>query len=136
MSAKSVDISKSRISRNYLVHCRVGWSRSLNRRPFIISYLGYTFGAMAPIVPSSGGDAPADDLDNLFDYHVDLENVFRDVDVNMDMPGGKQSAQSEPKVNRPELGIDEEVKITRKRQPVPKLDEDRWALSLAEPTQA
>ncbi|KAL8800343.1 MAG: hypothetical protein Q9182_005237 [Xanthomendoza sp. 2 TL-2023] len=81
---------------------------------------------MAPIAPLPGSVPPADDLDNLFDYHVNLDDVFRDVDVNMDIPAGKQSAQPTPRDDGRELGIDEEVKITKKRQPVPKLDEDRW----------
>ena len=65
----------------------------------------------------------ADDLDELFNYDVD---VFRDVDTNIDVStqqkpatvaGGNSTASG--------LGIDEEIKVTKKRAPVPKLDENR-----------
>ena len=71
--------------------------------------------------------APADDLDDLFDY--DVGDVFRDVDTNMDIPtSGKAIARTEGKENGAGLGIDEEIKVTKKRAPVPKLDENRSAL--------
>ena len=70
--------------------------------------------------------APADDLDDLFDY--DVGDVFRDVDTNMDIPAsGKSIGRPEAKENGAGLGIDEEIKVTKKRAPVPKLDEDRSA---------
>ncbi len=63
-----------------------------------------------------------DDMDDsLFDYSVG--DVFRDVDTNMEVPavrvdGNEISAG---------LGIDEEIKVTKKRAPVPRLDENRSA---------
>ena len=69
----------------------------------------------------------ADDMDDLFDY--DVGDVFRDVDTNMDMPTSEKTiARTEGKENGAGLGIDEEIKITKKRAPVPKLDENRSAL--------
>lgn len=63
---------------------------------------------------------PVDDLDDsLFDY--DVGDVFRDVDTNMDVP----AARADEKENGAGLGIDEEIKVTKKRAPVPKLDENR-----------
>lgn len=68
----------------------------------------------------------ADDLDDLFDY--DVGDVFRDVDTNMDMPTSEKIiARTEGKENGAGLGIDEEIKVTKKRAPVPKLDENRSA---------
>ena len=68
----------------------------------------------------------ADDLDDLFDY--DVGDVFRDVDTNMDMPTSEKTiARTEGKENGAGLGIDEEIKVTKKRAPVPKLDENRSA---------
>lgn len=65
---------------------------------------------------------PVDDLDDsLFDY--DVGDVFRDVDTNMDVP----AARADEKENGAGLGIDEEIKVTKKRAPVPKLDENRFA---------
>ncbi|KAI4283004.1 MAG: hypothetical protein L6R38_002488 [Xanthoria sp. 2 TBL-2021] len=80
---------------------------------------------MAPVGPPNGPDPPAEEMDDMFDYTVDMQDVFRDVDVNMDAPSESQAAQLKPKDGGDVLGLDEEVKVTRKRQPVAKLDEDR-----------
>ena len=65
---------------------------------------------------------PIDELDNLFD-----NDVFKDVDINMDGPSKDQATQDTVFKDTPGgLGIDEEIKITKKRRPVPKLDEDRF----------
>ena len=70
--------------------------------------------------------AQADDLDDLFDY--DVSDVFRDVNTNMDIPtSDKTMARTAGKENGAGLGIDEEVKVTKKRAPVAKLDENRSA---------
>lgn len=71
---------------------------------------------------------PVDDMDDsLFDY--DIGDVFRDVDTNMDVPAvQKPAARVDGKKNGAGLGIDEEIKVTKKRAPVPKLDENRFAL--------
>ena len=70
--------------------------------------------------------AHADDLDDLFDY--DVGDVFRDVDTNMDISTSERTiARTEGKENGAGLGIDEEIKVTKKRAPVPKLDENRSA---------
>lgn len=61
-----------------------------------------------------------DDLDDsLFDYDVD--DAFRDVDTNMDVP----AVRAKSKEDGAGLGIDEEIKMTKKRAPIPKLDENR-----------
>ena len=74
----------------------------------------------APNVP------PIDDLvDSLFDY--DVGDVFRDVDTNMDV----SAARAERKEGGAGLGIDEEIKMTKKRAPIPKLDENRFAPNTA-----
>ena len=70
---------------------------------------------------------PVDDLDeSLFNY--DVRDVFRDVDTNMDIPAvQKPAARADGKENGAGLGIDEEIKVTKKRVPIPKLDENRFA---------
>ena len=74
----------------------------------------------APNVP------PIDDLDgSLFDY--DVGDVFRDVDTNMDVP----AVRADRKEDGAGLGIDEEIKVTKKRAPIPKLDENRFAPNTA-----
>lgn len=73
--------------------------------------------------PSAG---VADDLDDLVDY--DIGNVFHDVDTNMDVtPQQKVGARVDRQETAVGLGIDEEIKVTKKRALVPKLDENRFA---------
>ena len=71
---------------------------------------------------------PVDDLDDsLFDY--DVGDVFRDVEINMDVPAvQKPVAKAVRKENGTGLGIDEEIKVTKKRAPIPKLDVNRFVL--------
>lgn len=70
-----------------------------------------------------------DDLDNLFNYEVN-DDLFRDVDTNMDV------APKQPPISRTDkgpfdsgLGLDEEIKVTKKRAPIAKLDEGRLVIN-------
>lgn len=75
---------------------------------------------------STNGPGPAnDDLDDLFDYNVNMDDVFRDANVSMNVEDKAQDAQPKSKDKGLGLGIDEEIKVTKKRQPVPKLDDNR-----------
>ena len=73
-----------------------------------------------------------DNMDgSLYDY--DVGDAFRDVDINMDVPAVQLPATTTGrKDDGGSLGIDEEIKVTRKRAPVPKLDENRFASIEAE----
>ncbi len=82
---------------------------------------------MAPGGHLIGLDASAEERTDMFDYTVDMQSKSRDVDVNMDAPIEKQAAQLEPKDSGDALGVDKQVKVRSKRQPVAKLDEDRLA---------
>ena len=75
--------------------------------------------------------APAvDDLDDLFNYDVGVEDVFRDVDTNMDVITSTEPRRGNDKSNTGVgLGIDEEIKVSRKRRPIAKLDEARYISS-------
>lgn len=68
---------------------------------------------------------PADDSDDLFDYNVDMQDIFRDANVSMDVPNREQPAHAKPRDKDLGLGLDEEIKVVKKRQPVPKLDDTR-----------
>ena len=70
--------------------------------------------------------APTDDLDDLFDYDVSAD-IFEDVDTNTEMPSrlAKAPLGDAGKEKVGGLGIDEEIKVTKKRAPVAKLDEAR-----------
>ncbi|KAL4902878.1 replication fork protection component Swi3-domain-containing protein [Aspergillus multicolor] len=65
-----------------------------------------------------------DYVDDLFDYDVGLDDILQEINVNtsrLNQP--KPSAQ--PDNSGVVLGLDEEVKVAKKRQPIAKLDEDR-----------
>ena len=84
--------------------------------------------AQQPARPGSAAAPRRDDLDDLFDYDVDLGDVFGDVDTNMDAPAIQMSSsKAGAKENNTGLGIDEAIKIAKKRRPVVKLDESRCA---------
>ncbi len=70
---------------------------------------------------------PGDALDNLLGYGAREKDVFRDVDTNMDIPvRRKGSPVAQPIDDAFGLGIDEEIKISKKRKPIAKLDEKRY----------
>lgn len=59
------------------------------------------------------------DLDDLFNYDIGLDEITTDNNVsstNTKAPGGDSALG---------LGLDDEVKVTKTRQPVAKLDEAR-----------
>lgn len=68
--------------------------------------------------PAAGGGK----LDDLFDYNVDMDEVFRDISP----PRALTSRKTARGQDDSGLGIDEEVEVVRKpRAPRVKLDEDR-----------
>ena len=70
---------------------------------------------------------PRDDLDDLFDYDVnDVNDPFREIDTNLNAPIQEDPFRTS-KITKKEvdLGIDTEIKVAKKRAPIPKLDEDR-----------
>lgn len=67
-----------------------------------------------------------DALDDLLDYNTNHNDVFRDVDTNMDVPSrGKASSSADISNSISGIGIDEEIQVKKKRKPIPKLDESR-----------
>lgn len=67
-----------------------------------------------------------DALDYLLDHPSEERDVFRDVDTNMDIPARRKFSTAAPAIDGAfGLGIDEEVKISKRRKPVAKLDENR-----------
>jgi len=62
-------------------------------------------------------------INDLFDYDVGLDDILRDVSTTSKTNAAKPPSGSEgPGLG---LGLDEEVKVSKKRQPVAKLDESR-----------
>lgn len=72
--------------------------------------------------PSAGPAVGGDDFDDLFDYDVGLDEVFRDLE-----PRKPASPKDTSKKGRGDgLGIDKEVEVVKKaRAPRVKLDENR-----------
>lgn len=81
----------------------------------------------APTSPEHrGGAAAHDDLDNLLDYDEAVDDFWKDLpDTNGSNTNNAPEAQKD---------MDEEVKMTKKRKPNPKLDQDRyvWNISSAD----
>lgn len=63
--------------------------------------------------------------DDLFDYDVGLDEILQNIPKPAEQQPAAQPQSSEPA--EPVLGLDEEVKPTRRRKPVAKLDEERYA---------
>lgn len=73
-----------------------------------------------------------DVLDDLLDFDTNNNDIFRDVDISMDLPSrGKSSLQSENSKDVSGLGIDEEIQVQKKRKPVVRLDEHRSVYAFA-----
>ncbi|KAJ9216697.1 hypothetical protein DTO166G4_1543 [Paecilomyces variotii] len=68
---------------------------------------------------SDGDVRPHNDL---FDYDVGLDEVLGEISQRNSAPDAASSNQAAP-AQAPGLGLDEEVVVTRKRQPIAKLDE-------------
>ncbi|MCJ1468696.1 chromosome segregation in meiosis- protein [Pseudocyphellaria aurata] len=68
-----------------------------------------------------------DALDDLLDFDVNQNDVFRDVDTNMDVPSRRKGLSPSAGVSNgiTGIGIDEEIQVKKKRKPIPKLDESR-----------
>ncbi|KAI9795600.1 MAG: chromosome segregation in meiosis- protein [Piccolia ochrophora] len=97
--------------------------------PFLDNYVNHRNSPDPAAPPRNGVNTSAPDaLDDLFDYDAGMDDMFRDVDTNMNAPtkdnalsnaaGGRAGA----KRGADALGIDEEVQVKKKRIVV-KLDE-------------
>ncbi|KAJ5580122.1 uncharacterized protein N7459_006107 [Penicillium hispanicum] len=62
------------------------------------------------------------DVNDLFDYDVGLDEIFQGNSASVSDVAAQQPAADPTSLG---LGLDEEVKVTKKRQPVAKLDEGR-----------
>ena len=75
-------------------------------------------------VPNLDVAVPRDDLDDLLDADLGGDEVFRELDTNIDVPELPPS-RSRPVNPTTDLGIDSEIKINKQRRPIAKLDEAR-----------
>ncbi|THC97248.1 hypothetical protein EYZ11_003250 [Aspergillus tanneri] len=64
-----------------------------------------------------------EDINDLFDYDVGLDEILQELPANTGANAPRSSIA--PETPGLKLGLEEEVKVTRKRQPVAKLDESR-----------
>ncbi|KAL9013976.1 MAG: hypothetical protein Q9173_001359 [Seirophora scorigena] len=76
---------------------------------------------MAPEIPTP----PTGEVDDLFDYDVNIQEVFRNANVAMHVSTLEPKGLLKSKNADSGLGIDEEIKVTKKRQPIPRLDDNR-----------
>lgn len=70
---------------------------------------------------TSDHSAGRDDLDNLLDYDGAVKDFWKDLP---ETNGG--DANDTNNAPQPEMDMDEEVKVTKKRKPNPKLDQERY----------
>lgn len=77
---------------------------------------------MAPGNPTARNPPSEDELDDILNGIIDGEDLF---DTSNRPPQEEPQAQRKPTNKAANLGIDEEIKIEKKRAPIPKLDEDR-----------
>ncbi|KAH0541489.1 hypothetical protein FGG08_004030 [Glutinoglossum americanum] len=103
---------------------------SANTNPFLGSYLN---GGSSPEPESRSRNTAAqpvgEEFDDLFDYDPGIDDIFREVDTNMNAPTtagkGSKSTGRKGAANMAGLGIDEEIQITRKKRVNVKLDQNR-----------
>lgn len=68
----------------------------------------------------------ADDIDDLFDYDVGLDEVLNSISTEPNRAGANTTKEFTTSASSgPSLGLDEEVKVSKKRHPIAKLDETR-----------
>lgn len=67
-----------------------------------------------------------DTLEGLLDFDTNNDDIFRDVDISMDLPSRRKSSPlAENSKDLSGLGIDEEVQVQKKRKPIVQLNEHR-----------
>ena len=82
-----------------------------------------SFPAHQPTNHAAGIDSHAS-LDDLFDYDPNLGNTFED-ENNANSADPNSNGRKRTRAASEGLGIDEEIKITKKRKPIAKLDDER-----------
>ncbi|KAL8662781.1 MAG: hypothetical protein Q9202_004382 [Teloschistes flavicans] len=80
---------------------------------------------MPSAVPVTGSEPTNDDPDDLLDYNVNIDDIFRDFNASKNADNADRGAQQKIKGDSLGLGIDEEIKVAPKRQPVAKLHKER-----------
>ncbi len=81
---------------------------------------------MAPLTTSNDA-AVDDDNDSLYDYNPNIDEIFREIDTSTKIDINDTSKpKKDSKDSGTALGLDEEIKITKKRKPIAKLDDRRY----------
>lgn len=82
----------------------------------------------AAVSPNVHPTVEHDDLDDIFNYDAGIDATFNQTQTGQDW--NAQNAPNNANANQHQMdvpvNIDEEVKVTKKRKPVAKLDEDRY----------
>ncbi len=89
------------------------------------SALSNDISAPQPAARSSAAAGP-DEFDDLFNYDAGLDEAFRNAENALTAPVVSEKNRKAGKTGTGAgLGIDEEIKVTRQRKPIAKLDETR-----------
>ena len=83
---------------------------------------------MAPSTANATADRD-NDLDPIFGVDVDDNDLFRDIDTNIQAPGNAATKRKAADLEDEDdvLGLSKEVNVKKQRQPIAKLNEARYA---------
>ena len=84
--------------------------------------------AADPITKTTIDELLSYDFSDNDDPFADNPSAKRDDKTTLSPRGTKRAAGDDDKENFGGLGLDEEVKITKKKRPNPKLDEERYTV--------
>jgi replication fork protection complex subunit Csm3/Swi3 len=80
-----------------------------------------------PGLDTTGPSAGGDELDDLFNYDIDVDEAFRDLEEKAN--SNSNIGQDGKNKSGTDLGIDEEVQVKAARKPIPKLDDQRYVFT-------
>ncbi|KAI5289312.1 chromosome segregation in meiosis- protein, partial [Ascosphaera aggregata] len=72
------------------------------------------------------GAAQSGAANDLFDYDLELDDIVRERHDQKNSTEQQASVARQNTADDANLGLDEEIKVTKARRPVPKLDEDKY----------
>ena len=96
--------------------------------PYLASYLN-DLGSPEPVARPQDDVRPpvVAPVDALFDYNAGMDDLLRDVDMDVNAPAVSNTSRPTNRAGAPDgLGIDEEIQVTTKKRVVVKLDEERY----------
>ena len=79
----------------------------------------------AAVSPDVRPTVERDDLDDIFNYDAGIDATFNQPDQDWNAQNNQDDSNANQRPQDQKGDIDEEIKVTKKRKPVAKLDEER-----------